>query len=71
MAEAAAGDVVVADLDDQLGPQRLPFGGALGRPAARAAGRVAGEARAASISFSSRFVSAGRSAFGIVEVKPT
>ena len=45
VAEAAAGDLVVEHLDDELGLERLPFGRALGRPAARAARRVAGEAR--------------------------
>src|SRR5688572_10573836 len=42
--EAAAAEVVVADFDDELGVERLPFGAALRAPAARAAGRVAGEA---------------------------
>src|ERR1043166_1610375 len=45
VAEAAAGDMVVAHFGDQLGPQRLPFAGPLGAPAARPAGRIAGEAR--------------------------
>src|SRR5687767_4481529 len=44
--EAVAGDLVVADLDHQFGRQRDPFAGALGAPAAGAAGRVAGEALA-------------------------
>src|SRR5687767_11513553 len=44
MAEAIAGDMIVAHFDDKVGPQRLPFGGAFGAPAARRAGRVAGEA---------------------------
>ena len=44
VAEAVAGEMVVADLDDELRLERLPFGRALGRPAARAARRVAGEA---------------------------
>src|SRR5690242_5090914 len=41
--EAAAGDLVVADLGDQPGLERLPLGRARGRPAARPARRVAGE----------------------------
>ena len=44
MAEAAAGDVVVADFRDEFGAQRLPLCRALGRPAAGSAGRIAGEA---------------------------
>src|SRR5690606_13989563 len=42
--EPAAAYVVVAHLDDQRRPQRLPVGAARRAPAARAAGRVAGEA---------------------------
>ena len=45
MAEAAVGEMVVADFDDQLGPERLPFVGAPRAPAARTAWGVAGEAR--------------------------
>ena len=70
MAEAVGGDVVEADLDDELGPQRLPFAAALGAPAAGAAGGVAGETGAPR-SASSFFVRAGRSASVMVEVKPT
>ena len=44
MAEAAAGEVVVLDFDDDFGGQGLPLGAAPGRPAARAAGRLAVEA---------------------------
>src|SRR2546428_6091143 len=43
VAEAAAGEVVVADFDDQLGRERLPLGAALGGPAAGPAGGLAGE----------------------------
>src|SRR4051812_32244309 len=35
--EAGASEVVVTNLDHQLGRQRLPLGAALGRPAARSA----------------------------------
>src|SRR3954447_6221706 len=45
VAEAAAADMVVADLGDELGPQRLPLGAPRVAPAARPAGCVAGEAR--------------------------
>src|SRR5687768_15637500 len=45
VAETAGGEVVVFDLDDQLGGQRLPLGAALRRPPARPARRAAGEAR--------------------------
>src|SRR5207244_2320993 len=44
VAEAPGGDLVVADLDDQLGPERLPFGRSRRAPAAGTAGRVASEA---------------------------
>src|SRR6478609_12128774 len=44
VAEAAAGEVVVFDFDDQFRSERFPFAGAFGAPAARAAGRLAGEA---------------------------
>ena len=40
VAEAAARDVVVAHLDDNLRLHRLPFAGALGAPAARPARRL-------------------------------
>src|SRR5688572_29205522 len=43
VAEAARGDLVVHDFDYHLRLQRLPLGGAVGRPAARTARRVAGE----------------------------
>ena len=43
VAEAAAGEVVVAHLADQRGPQGLPFRGAPLGPAAGAARRLAGE----------------------------
>src|SRR6185437_9442319 len=44
VAEPAAGEMIVADLDHELRLERLPLRRALGRPAARAAGLVAGEA---------------------------
>ena len=44
MTEAPAGEMIVADLDHELRLERLPFRRTLGRPAARSAGRVAGEA---------------------------
>src|SRR5437764_1122846 len=44
VAEAPTGDLVVADLDDQHGFQRLPLAGSLGVPAARAARSASGEA---------------------------
>src|SRR5688572_23180779 len=43
--ESVAAEMVVADFDDKLGLERLPFGGAFRRPAARPARRVAGETR--------------------------
>ena len=43
--EPAAAYLVVADLDDQLRRERLPFAGTLGAPAAGAARRAPGEAR--------------------------
>src|SRR5688500_2308398 len=36
--EPVSSHVIVLDLDDQLGQERLPLGGALGAPPARAAG---------------------------------
>ncbi|MGC1888382.1 MAG: hypothetical protein WA709_20195 [Stellaceae bacterium] len=45
MAEPAAADMIVADLDDQFRAQRLPLAGALGAPPAGASRRVAGKAR--------------------------
>src|SRR5438552_13545910 len=42
--EAVAAEMIVTNLDDELGPERLPFAGAFGRPAAGAARRLAGEA---------------------------
>src|SRR5438105_1651021 len=45
VAEAPAGHLVVADLDDQHGLQRLPLTGSRGVPAARAARSAPGEAR--------------------------
>ena len=70
MAEAVAGDMVVAHLGDQLGPQRLPVADRsvlqrLGPPGASPV-KPGG-----STSVSSLAVSAGRSAAGIAEVKPT
>ena len=44
VAEAAAGEVVVLELGDELGFEGLPLGAAFGGPAAWAAGGVAGEA---------------------------
>ena len=57
--EPAGGDVIVAHLDDELGPQRLPFRARSVAPAARATGRLAGESRRLRPSFSSRAVSPG------------
>src|SRR5437763_12105380 len=45
VAEAPTGDLVVTDLDDQRGLQRLPLAGSLGVPAARGARSASGEAR--------------------------
>ena len=45
MTEAAAAEVIVADLGDERVAQRLPFAAALGAPAARSARCAAGEAR--------------------------
>src|SRR4051794_28548718 len=47
MPEAAVRDVIVLDLHHELRGERLPLGGALGAPAAGAAGRAAGESRRA------------------------
>src|SRR5262249_23299618 len=44
VAKTPAAEVIEGDFDHQLGGERLPFAGALGRPAARPARRVAGEA---------------------------
>src|SRR5262245_66436785 len=44
VAEAVAGDVVVAHLDHELRLQRFPFPGPLRAPPRRPAGRFAGEA---------------------------
>ena len=43
MAEAIAGDVIVSHFGNELRLQRLPFLGAFGGPAARAARRISGE----------------------------
>ena len=43
VAEAASGEVIELNFDDQLRPQRLPFHRPLGAPAARSAGSAAGE----------------------------
>src|SRR6186997_395571 len=45
VAKPRAAEMIVADLDDQFRPQRTPLRRAFGRPAARAARRVAGETR--------------------------
>src|ERR1700759_2690984 len=45
VAETVAAEVVVAHLDHERWLQRTPLRGAFGRPAARAARRVAGESR--------------------------
>jgi len=45
MPKAAAGEVVVLHFDDEFGGERLPFGRALGGPAAGTTGRVAGKTR--------------------------
>ena len=47
VAEAIAGDVIVAYLHHQFRLQRRPFGRTLGAPAAGASGRIAGETGAA------------------------
>ena len=47
VAKAVSRDVIEEDFDHQLRPQGRPMAGALGGPAARAAGFVAGEARLA------------------------
>src|SRR6185295_5742681 len=44
VAKTFAAEMVVADLDHELGLERLPYRRAFGRPAARTTGRVAGEA---------------------------
>ena len=44
MAEAVAGEVVVADFDHESRGERLPLPGALAGPAAGTAGGAAGEA---------------------------
>src|SRR5947209_2668561 len=44
VAKAVSRDMIIAHLDDELRFQRLPFGRALGTPAARRARRVAVEA---------------------------
>jgi len=67
VAKALAGEMVVADLDNKLGLERLPFAGAFGGPAARPARRVAGEAGRRD----RLRVSAGLSSRLIVEVNPT
>ena len=51
VAEAVAGDMIVAHLDHELRLHRLPFAAALGAPAARSARRFAGEARRRDQSF--------------------
>ena len=70
MAEAVAGDVVVAHLDDQFGRERLPFAARsvlqrLGPPGALPV-KPGGSRKRLEPS-----VSAGRSASEIAEVKPT
>src|ERR1041384_7289743 len=45
MTKPSAADVVVADFYHELRLQRLPFGRALGAPAARPRGSIAGEPR--------------------------
>src|SRR4029453_1180855 len=44
VAKAVAGDMVITDLDNELGPKRLPVARALGAPAARTAPCIAGKA---------------------------
>src|SRR5690349_5482828 len=44
VAKSVAGHMVVADLDNELGPKRLPVSRAFGAPAARTARCIAGEA---------------------------
>src|SRR5229473_2437168 len=45
VAKAASREMIVLNFDDQLWREGLPFRGSIGAPAARAAGRAAGEAR--------------------------
>ena len=45
MAESLPSDLIEADLDDQFGPQRLPFPRTVGGPTARSARRASGETR--------------------------
>jgi len=63
VAEAAAGDQIAANLDNQLGAKLLPLARALGRPEARTAG-AAPVKPGGSIMASSFPVSAGRSRVG-------
>src|SRR5262249_6505701 len=51
VAEAAAGEVVVADLADKFGLECLPFAAAFGAPATGAAGSFAGESGTATQPF--------------------
>src|SRR4051794_38482948 len=44
MAEAVRGDLIIAHLDHEFRPERLPLGGAFRAPPARAARGAAGEA---------------------------
>ena len=44
VAETASGEVIELNFDDEFGIKGLPFGGALGAPAAGASGSFAGEA---------------------------
>ena len=71
MAEAVAGHVIVAHLDHQFGLERLPLSGALGRPAARAARGLAGEARSRLSGLRAAAVSAARSRSAKPDVNPT
>ena len=45
VAEAASGEVIELDFDDEFGIEGLPFGGAFCAPATGASGSFAGEAR--------------------------
>jgi len=70
MAETIAGDMIVADFDDEGRLKRMPDVLFALIPATRPPGADP-EKPGGAMSFSSLFVSAGRSIAGILEVKPT
>ena len=70
MAETIAGDVIVADFDDECGLKRMPDVFFALIPATRPPGAEPVKPGGA-MSFSSFFVSAGRSVAAMLEVKPT